>query len=80
MKKTNWGSIGLFASYSYTDARYGNFSVVKKEGNTLVESNLKTTGWKMHRSMFSGRVHLLFQGILHHTPDQPYQSYVQRCQ
>lgn len=41
MKKTNWGSIGLFASYSYTDARYGNFSVVKKEGNTLVESNLK---------------------------------------
>jgi Fe(3+) dicitrate transport protein len=31
----------VFASYGYTDARYGDFKVIAKSGNTLVESNLK---------------------------------------
>ncbi len=31
----------LFTSYGYTDAKYGNFKVVSKQGNNLVESNLK---------------------------------------
>lgn len=31
----------LFTSYGYTDARYGDFKVITKEGNTLKESNLK---------------------------------------
>lgn len=35
--------ISLFASYSYTDARYGNFKVISKDNNSnlLVETNLK---------------------------------------
>lgn len=33
--------ISLFTSYSFTDARYGNLKVVSKEGNGLVEKNLK---------------------------------------
>lgn len=34
--------ISVFASYSYTDARYGNFQVItKNSSNVLVESNLK---------------------------------------
>lgn len=34
--------ISVFASYSYTDARYGNFQVItKSSSNVLVESNLK---------------------------------------
>ncbi len=39
--KSKVGSINLYTSYSYTDARYENFLTVKKEGNALVESNLK---------------------------------------
>lgn len=36
------GDISLFVSYSYTDARYGNFKVVSKNNNNeLIESNLK---------------------------------------
>ncbi len=35
------GSVNLFVSYSYTDARYKNFLTVKKEGSALVETNLK---------------------------------------
>jgi Fe(3+) dicitrate transport protein len=31
----------LFTSYGYTDAHYGNLKVVTKQGNSLVESNLK---------------------------------------
>jgi Fe(3+) dicitrate transport protein len=33
--------ISLFTSYSFTDARYGNLKVISKEGNGLVEKNLK---------------------------------------
>jgi Fe(3+) dicitrate transport protein len=40
-RKPNWGEISLFVSYAYTDARYGNFTVVSKVGNDLIESNLK---------------------------------------
>ncbi len=35
------GEISLFASYSYTDARYDNVRVVTRNGNNLVESNLR---------------------------------------
>ena len=31
----------LFTSYGYTDATYGNLKVITKQGNDLVESNLK---------------------------------------
>jgi Fe(3+) dicitrate transport protein len=31
----------VFASYGYTDAQYGDFKVIAKSGNNLVESNLK---------------------------------------
>ena len=38
---SSWGDLSLFVSYSYTDARYGDFNVVQKTGNELVKSNLK---------------------------------------
>lgn len=31
----------IFTSYSYTDARYGNFKVISKQDNSLTETNLK---------------------------------------
>ncbi len=39
--QSKWGNISLFASYGYIDARYGNFKVVSKVDNSLVETNLK---------------------------------------
>lgn len=41
VKKSNFGSVGIFASYAYTDARYEDFLVINKQGNDLVETNLK---------------------------------------
>lgn len=38
---SKWGTFNVYTSYSFTRARYGNFKVVKKEGNSIVESNLK---------------------------------------
>lgn len=40
-KKSRYGSVGIFASYAYTDARYEDFIVISKQGNDLVETNLK---------------------------------------
>jgi Fe(3+) dicitrate transport protein len=39
--ESRWGDLSLFVSYSYTDARYGDFNVVQKTGNELVKSSLK---------------------------------------
>jgi Fe(3+) dicitrate transport protein len=39
MDKTSWGDFSVFASYSYTDARFGDFNVVLKEGNDLVNKS-----------------------------------------
>jgi Fe(3+) dicitrate transport protein len=39
--QSKWGNISLFASYGYSNARYGDFKVVSKVGNDLVETNLK---------------------------------------
>lgn len=36
-----YGNISLFASIGYTDAHYGNFTVIAKNGNNLVQTNLK---------------------------------------
>ena len=35
------GSIKLFVSYAYTDARYGNVKEIKRNGNALAETTLK---------------------------------------
>jgi Fe(3+) dicitrate transport protein len=40
-KKTANTDVSVFASYSYTNAKYDNLKVVTKVGNDLVESNLK---------------------------------------
>jgi Fe(3+) dicitrate transport protein len=37
----NNSDLSVFASYSYTDARYNNFTVISKSGSSLVETNLK---------------------------------------
>jgi Fe(3+) dicitrate transport protein len=38
---STWGDISVFASYGYTDARFGDLQVVQKVGNDLVKTNLK---------------------------------------
>jgi Fe(3+) dicitrate transport protein len=41
-KPTNWGTLNLFVSYSYNDARYNSLRVVTKNAsNQLVETNLR---------------------------------------
>jgi len=40
-EKTPWGSFSVFGSYSYTDAKYKNFEVITKSGNSLIKTNLK---------------------------------------
>ena len=52
----------------------------RKEGNTLVESNLKNNRVEnAPEHVFRGGFTYYFKGFSI-TPDQPYQSYVQRCQ
>ncbi len=41
VKNSNWGDVSFFVSASQMDARYANFKVVTKNGNSLEESNLK---------------------------------------
>ncbi len=36
-----WGDVSVFASYGYTDARFGDFQVVQKVGTDLVKTNLE---------------------------------------
>jgi Fe(3+) dicitrate transport protein len=38
---SKWGDVSVFASYGYTDARFGDFQVVQKVGNDLVKTNLE---------------------------------------
>lgn len=47
----------LFTSYGYTDARYGNFKVIAKNGANLVESNLK------NRKVENAPSHIIRSGI-----------------
>lgn len=37
--EATWGTVSVFASYSYNDARYGDFKVITLSGKTLVEKN-----------------------------------------
>lgn len=39
-QQKKYTSLSVFASWGFTNARYGNFKVIVKEGNTLAESNL----------------------------------------
>jgi Fe(3+) dicitrate transport protein len=41
VKKSNFGNISVFASLAFIDARYGDFRVVTKNGNALLETTLK---------------------------------------
>ncbi len=41
VKKSNFGNLTLFASLAFIDARYGDFRIITKQGNNLVESTLK---------------------------------------
>jgi Fe(3+) dicitrate transport protein len=41
MKDTRRGNLTLFASLAFIQARYGDFRVVVRQGNNLVETNLK---------------------------------------
>ncbi len=38
---SKWGSISVFGSYSYTDARYDDFQIISRSGSILEKSNLK---------------------------------------
>ncbi|MEO5647921.1 MAG: TonB-dependent receptor [Chitinophagaceae bacterium] len=41
VKKSKFGTFSLFISASLLDAKYGNFPVITKNGNVLVENNLR---------------------------------------
>lgn len=41
VKNSTFGNITLFASLAFIDARYGDFRVVTRSGNTLTETKLK---------------------------------------
>ncbi len=41
IEKSNFGNITLFASLAFIDAHYGNFRIVTRQGNNLVESTIK---------------------------------------
>lgn len=41
VKNSTFGNITLFASLAFIDARYGDFRVVTRSGNTLTEATLK---------------------------------------
>jgi Fe(3+) dicitrate transport protein len=41
LKNSTFGNITMFTSVALIDARYGDFRVITKQGNTLVESSLK---------------------------------------
>ena len=41
MKDAKRGNLTLFASLGFIDARYGDFRVMARQGNSLVETNLK---------------------------------------
>jgi Fe(3+) dicitrate transport protein len=36
-----WGDVSIFVSYGFTEALYGNITLISKVGNNLVETNLK---------------------------------------
>lgn len=40
LPKATWGDVKVFASYSYTEAKYDDFDVVQKVGNALVKTSL----------------------------------------
>jgi Fe(3+) dicitrate transport protein len=39
--ESKWGDVSVFASYGYTDARFGELQVVQQVGNDLVKTNLE---------------------------------------
>ncbi|MFN4006456.1 MAG: TonB-dependent receptor family protein [Chitinophagaceae bacterium] len=39
VKNTTWGSVGVFVSGTYTDARYNNFSTSSRQGNSIVKTD-----------------------------------------
>ncbi|MBX9783933.1 MAG: TonB-dependent receptor [Chitinophagaceae bacterium] len=41
VKKSTFGNVTFFASLAFIDARYGNFRVVTRSGNSLTETTLK---------------------------------------
>jgi Fe(3+) dicitrate transport protein len=49
--------ISVFASYSYNDSRYGNLKVISREGNSLVEKNLR------NKQVENAPLHILRTGI-----------------
>lgn len=41
LKNNKFGNLTIFASIAYINARYADFGVISRQGNNLVESNLK---------------------------------------
>jgi len=63
-KPLPFGDISLFISYSYNDARYGNFKVIaKNSSNQLVETNLK------NKRVENAPVHILRTGLTYRYKD-----------
>lgn len=56
LERTDWNDFSLFASYSYNDARYGDFKVVVQSGAGLEERNY------VNKRVENAPVHLLRTG------------------
>lgn len=57
LKNQRFGNLTLFLSYAYNDARYADFRVVTRQGNNLVEINLK------NKRVENAPAHILRSGI-----------------
>ena len=55
--ESKWGSISLFGSYAFTDARYKDLEVITRNGSTLIKSNLK------NKKVENAPEHILRAGI-----------------
>ncbi|MSW64982.1 MAG: TonB-dependent receptor [Actinobacteria bacterium] len=59
-----YGSFSIFSSFGFTDARYGNLKVITKNGNNLVESNLKNKYVEnAPERIFRAGISYLFKGL-----------------
>lgn len=57
LKHRRYGNITLSISYAYTDARYGSFPVITKNGNQLTETNLR------NKRVENAPLHILRSGL-----------------
>ena len=60
-----WGDVSIFVSYGFTEALYGNITLISKVGNNLVETNLKNNQVEnAPRHIFRTGFNYYFKGLI----------------